>query len=149
MVGFFGPAPKPEKAWIGWAAIAFFGLGAVIFVRRLSDDDVQLRISSEGIHYKPWSAAMIGWIEISVVGVWSYRGQRSIMLSLHHPDRFPSTTILGRVAKGNRMMTGGDIPISMTALDQSFADAMDAITKFRGEADVDQARNLAKSVTVE
>ena len=130
-VGAFGPPLHPERAWAGWIVIVFGGLFGLICIRRLFDRDVQLRISSEGIQYKQWSPATVPWGEISEVGEWSYRGQRSILLNLHHPDRYPSTRVLGRFAKANRILTGSDIPISMTALDCRFDETMKSIEQFR------------------
>lgn len=131
LAGIFGPPPRPGREWLGWLCVAFFGLCGVMVLRRLIEGGDVVRISASGIYFAPWSDQTVPWSEIIEVTVWEFRRQKSIILHLRNPDRFPSTKLLGKLAGANRALTGGDIPISLTGTDGSFADAMAAITYYR------------------
>lgn len=130
IAGIFGSPPAPEKIGWGWASIAFFGLCSIVIARRLADDGDQVTIGPAGIFSKQWSDQTILWSDIVDVSVWEYRRQKSIILKLKDPSRYPSTTVLGKLAAANRMLTGGDLPISLTGTDGQFDDAMAAINYF-------------------
>lgn len=110
--------------------LLFVGV-AVLTWLRLFDRREQLRVSPEGIYYRQWSEATIPWSAISDVTVWKYRRQRSIVLRLADPQRFRSTTLLGRMSRANRRLTGGDIAISLTPMDRGFDDALTVIEDYR------------------
>lgn len=145
MAGVLGEPPDPENwsrrrrrlspeavPFIGWACAAFFGLGLPILTRRFFDQDVQLQIGQTGIRWSQWSDATIPWSEIDRVSVWSYRRQRHIILHLHRPKAFPGRGIAARLARANRMVTGGDIGITLAGTDRTFDEAMAAIAEFGG-----------------
>ncbi|MBD3732778.1 MAG: hypothetical protein IE934_08690 [Sphingopyxis sp.] len=127
----FGASLRPGSEWIGWLCVAFFGLGGIVALRRMFDGGDVIRISTSGVYFKSWSEQTIPWSEIVDVTVWEFQRQKSIILHLRNPDRFPSTKLLGRVAGANRALTGGDIPVSLTGTDGSFEDAMTAIAHHR------------------
>ncbi len=128
--GAFGEPPRPGKEIWGWLAAGLFGLCACAIAPRLGDRDDQLRISPSGIQSKPWSDDLIPWSQISRISVWEHRNQRSILLHLLHPERFPSQRLLGKLAAANRALTGGDVAITLTGTDRTFDDAMRAIERF-------------------
>ena len=136
MTGLFGDAPESRRwspgfvQFIGWSSVLFFGACAIVGIRRAVDTDAQLEVTEQGIHWKPWSQATIPWHEISDVRVWEYRRQRAIVLCLKHPERYPSTSYMGKWALVSRRLTGGDIPISLTGMDKSFDEALAAIHDF-------------------
>lgn len=131
IAGFLGDVPKPGKEWAGWLSIIFFGLCALAIFFRLFDRDDQIRISSIGIYWKQWSRDTIPWSEIVDISVWKFKNQKTILLHLQNPKRFPSTTLLGKLAGANRALTGGDIAINLSGTDKSFDEAMVAIEYFR------------------
>ena len=137
MVGAFGPPPaslrypEGETVVVGWFGIAFFGFCAVGWGKQVFATKEQLRIGALGIRWARWSSQTIPWSEITDVTSWSYRGQRSIVLHLRDATRFPAQGVLGAVAGANRMLTGGDIAVSLTGTDQSFDAAMSAISLFK------------------
>jgi len=131
IAGVLGPSPRPGSEWIGWLCASFFGLGGVVAVRRIFDGGDVVRISANGVYFKSWSEQTIPWSEIIDVTVWEFQRQKSIILHLRSPDRFPSTKLLGMVAGANRALTGGDVPVSLTGTDGSFEDAMTAIAYYR------------------
>ncbi len=90
-----------------------------------------VRISATGIYFKSWSEQTIPWSEVVDITIWEFRRQKSIVLHLRHPDRYPSTRLLGIMAGANRALTGGDIPISLTGTDGRFAEAMAVISYYR------------------
>jgi hypothetical protein len=140
MAGMFGDPPtsrrySPEVVkFVGWACLAFFGLCAVVIARRMFEGGDALRIDRTGITFTAWSDQTIPWSEITEISEWSMRGQRSIILHLRDPDRFPGKGVLGITAKANRAMTGGDVPISLSGTDRSYGDALAAIERFLGAA---------------
>lgn len=137
MVGAFGAPPSTGRyspamvAAIGWGSIAFFGLCAVVGIGRLFATGEELRIDRSGIRWTRWSDETVPWSAISDVTVWQFKGQKTIILHLHDPARYPGRGILGFTAKGNRSLTGGDIGISMNGMDRSFDEAMAAIARLR------------------
>ena len=127
IAGLLGNPPKPGREWAGLLAIVFFGLCTLMIGRRLFDTEDQVRIDAQGIVSKQWSAQTIPWSAIADISVWEYRHQKSIILHLHDPAQFPSTTLAGKLAGANRALTGGDIAISLTGTTGRFDDAMAAI----------------------
>ncbi|MFV8174663.1 STM3941 family protein [Mycolicibacterium peregrinum] len=116
---------------IGAIGTVLFASLGVLVVIRLFDRGEQLRVSSDGIYYKQWSETVIPWDQIVGVTVWQYRRQRAIILHLADPRRFPSTTVLGRLAGANRRLTGGDIAISLTPMDRGFDETLAVIEDYR------------------
>lgn len=137
MVGRLGPVPTSRRyapmtvLVTGWAAVVFFGLCALAGVKRLFESGEQVRIGAAGIRWVRWSDQTIPWTEIRDVTVWTYKRQRAIVLHLRDPARFPGRGPLAVLARANRALTGGDIAISLTGTDRSFAQAMAAIADFR------------------
>lgn len=131
MLGWIGTPPSDAPRWVGWAAICFFGLAAAVLAMRLFDTEDVVRIGAPGIWFRHHSDDIIPWREIAEIGVWQHRGQKVIVLKLVNPERFPARGIAGALASANRALTGGDVAISLTGTDRSFADAMAAIERHR------------------
>ena len=138
MVGTFGPAPLPPRSSletanaVGWLAIIFFGVCAVVGLKKVFETREQLRINADGIRYPHWSDSVIPWPQITDVTVWSYRGQKAAILHLRDPARFPGPGgVTGMLASASNKLTGGDVAISLTGTDRSFTDAMAAIAQYR------------------
>lgn len=131
IAGLLGEAPGSGMEWVGWLSILFFGPCGAVIALRLFDRDDQVRISSLGIFSKRWSADTIPWSEITNVSVWEHQGQKFIILKLRDPAKFPSNTMMGKLASANRAMTGGDISVTLLGTDGKFDDAMATIAYFR------------------
>lgn len=138
MGGAFGAHPSsrrysPGAIWgVGWFCVVFFGMCGCAWVKRIFDTGAQLQIGRSGIRWSPWSGQIIPWSEVADVTTCSIKQQQFIVLHLRHPERFPSAGLKGKLQNTNRMITGGDIVISLTGTDRSFSDAMSAISHFRG-----------------
>jgi hypothetical protein len=138
MVGAFGEV-SPSRRYsvpvtfvIGWLCISFFSLCAVAGAKKFFDDGAQLQIGPLGIRSAPWSDQLIPWSEITDVTTWSHKGQKAIILHLNNPARFPGRGLAAKLAGANRMLTGGDISISLTGTNRDHNDALSAIARFGG-----------------
>ena len=136
-VGGFGEAPSSTRRptaygiAISWFCILFFGLCGLVIVKKFFDDKPQLQIGPSGIQWAPWSDEIIPWSEITDVTTWSYNGQKTIVLHLNEPSRFPGRGLSAKLRGANRMLTGGDVTISMTGTNRCYDDAMAAIASYR------------------
>jgi hypothetical protein len=140
MVGAFGTVPTSRRysasltIALGWFTILFFGMAASYGVKKFFDNKPQLEVGPSGIRWTPWSDDLIPWSHITDVSAWSQQRQNYILLHLDDPSRFPGKGLAGKLARANKMMTGGDIAISVTATDRSFGEAMDAVARFRASS---------------
>jgi hypothetical protein len=116
---------------VGWLCVIFFGLCALAWTKSIFETREQLRIGPAGIYSAQSSDQTIPWSEIADISVWSFQKQKSIILHLRDPARFPARGIASIFAAGNRMLTGGHIAITLTGTDREFDDAMLAISHFR------------------
>ena len=140
LVGLLGAAPDGDefRVWLpvlmGGLFLLVFGPVGVFYVLLLPDMRDQVRISSEGIFSRGWSADTIPWSEIKSVYVWERDRQKAIILHLRDPAKFPPSTIVGKLfASPNKSMTdGGDVWISLGHTDRKLDDAMKAIAYFKG-----------------
>lgn len=144
MAGMIGDGSDPSKGsgrvppellpYVGWLSVIFFGAILPLTAKRFFNDDAQVAIGRAGIRVAQWSDTTIPWSEIQRVSVWSYQRQRHIILHLHRPKAFPERGIAAKLSRANRMLTGGDIAITLVGTDGSFDDAMAAIAHFGGRA---------------
>ncbi len=139
MLGAFGPPPTSGRhspgfvLVIGWSAVVFFGFCGVMWIRRFFDGREQLRIGPAGLRTVQWSEQTIPWSEIADVTIWSYKRQKAIILHLRDRSRFPGRGVAAVLSGANRSMTGGDISISLTGTNRTFADALSSIERFRAQ----------------
>lgn len=127
LAGFFGPLEKPGFEWFGWFAMALFGACAAVLLLRLFDRRDQIVVDSQGISWAQWSDALIPWNAITEVFEGRTYGQRFVCLRLAHPERFPSTKLLGRFAAASKAMGYGDIALNAVGTDKSFESLRDAV----------------------
>lgn len=119
--------PVMIQFW-GWCSILFCGLCAVSSAKLWWINAERLRINKSGIR---WNDQAIPWDEITNVTEWRYKGNKTIILHLRDPARFPSKGLSGLAGRANRKLTGGDIGITLTGTDRKFHEAMSAIASFR------------------
>jgi len=118
---------------VGGLSLLVFGPMTVFYVMLLPDMRDQVRISSEGIFSRGWSADTIPWSEIKSVHVWEQERHKFIGLYLRDPAKFPPSTIVGKLfgSPNKYMMDGADVWIYLGHTDGKFDDAMKAIAYFR------------------
>lgn len=122
--------PDTRRTLAGVAAIVVFGVFFLIGLSRLNDQGVDIRIDQRGIWWKRWSEETIPWSAIERISVSEIRGQRFACLFLHDPAAHRSTTFAGKLARANRAMGFGDIALTASGTDASFADLIAAIDQF-------------------
>jgi hypothetical protein len=115
---------------VGWFSVVFFGACGIAAAKKLFGAGEQIRIGPTGVRPSP-GYQIIPWSEIADVTTWSSAGQKMIILHLRDPAGFPRQGMPAFLASANRMLTGGDIAISLTGTDRSFDEAMSAIVRFR------------------
>lgn len=130
LVEMFGVSPTTAYQGFGWLCIAFFGLLAVVWGRRLFASGVELRIDAEGIYWNRWSDQVIPWSAIKQIAVRVTGRQRFACLFLHDPSAYPSRTALGVIKRLTRTGKYGDISLTITDTDRSFDEMMAAIDQF-------------------
>lgn len=128
--------PLTVTVLTGWFCIVFFGFCALVGINGLLGSKELLRVGQDGLRLMPWSDQAIPWDEIVEVTTWEAKGQTSIVLHLHNPDRFPAVTMfpakmmLASQAL-NRSLTGGDISFSLTGSNRTTHQALLAIRQFK------------------
>ena len=128
IAGLFGAAPRPGREWIGWGAMLFFGLCAVMLAWRSFDRGEQIIVDGSGLYWKQWSSDVIPWTEITEIREADIRRQRFLCIYLRDPERYPSKSMLSRmIRKSNAAMDFGDMPISPIGTDRSFDELKAAI----------------------
>jgi hypothetical protein len=136
-IGLFGEVPSSRRysegitIAIGWLCVLLFGLIGLGIAKKLFETGEQLRIGSSGVCWRAWSDQTIPWSEISNVTTWESNRQRMIILHLRDPARFPAKGCLAVLAGTNRVLTGGDVAISLTGTDRTVEEALDAVERLR------------------
>lgn len=130
IAGLFGEEPRAGAAWIGWTSIIFFGACAIVGIQRLLDRQDQIVIGPRGIYWRRWSSQTIPWGAVQAVEERSLNRQRFLCIHLEDPSRFPSKTLVGRLATLNKGMGFGDIAINTLGTDRSFDELCDAFRRF-------------------
>ena len=105
---------------IGCANILFFGGGIIVLIRQLLRSGPVMEIDGRGIVWRRWSDQMIPWDAVVRAESSSVYGQKFLCLWLYAPERYPATSIYGRLGRLNKAMGFGDIALSTQGTDQSF-----------------------------
>ncbi|EEF59692.1 STM3941 family protein [Pedosphaera parvula] len=80
---------SPDKHWVGWMSILFFGVGGIpIFTWQLLDRRPRLIINDEGIFDRTLRIGWIPWAEIEGAYKKSIASQDFICLKLKKPQKF-------------------------------------------------------------
>ena len=80
-------APAADR-WIGWASVAFFGSGVVVFARQIIDARPRLIIDNVGVLDRTLGIGRIPWSQIVGARLVSIQRVPFISLSLRDPDRW-------------------------------------------------------------
>lgn len=130
VAGVFGPPPKPGREWLGWLCALFFGLAPFRLVPRLSDRSDQMVIDRNGIFWRQWSEMTIPWSAVRSVSQRSVKGQHFVCVHLKDASMFPRAGAGAWLAGFNRRLNFGDVALTVTGTDRSFAELAAAIERF-------------------
>ncbi len=119
---------------VGWASIVIFGGLSIIGAMRLTNPADHLRINRMGLVVPSYTDRPIAWSDIADITTWSHRGQKSLVIKLRDPSRFPRKPLHRMMDSLNRGLTGGDIGLSMTGTNRTLKQALEAIETFRPKA---------------
>lgn len=114
----------------GWLGALFFGACALVGARQLFSTGPVMEIDARGILWRRWSDERIPWSAIERAEAMSLGRQRFLALWLQDPERYRSAHMLGRVAGANKSMGFGDIALSVSGTDRSFADLAAAFDRY-------------------
>ena len=131
IAGFLGEPPRPDKLWAGYLGILFFGLTALVGIGRLFDTGEQIIVDSSGIYWSQWSDRKIPWSAIRQISRKSMKNQQFLCLELVDAERYPSTSLVGRLAGANRLLGFGDIAINVAGTDRGFEELIEAVDRLR------------------
>ncbi|MES2566264.1 MAG: STM3941 family protein [Bacteroidota bacterium] len=111
----------------GYASIIFFGLGVIIFIRKLADnkpgliiDDLGLSDNSSGV-----SGGQILWSEILNISVLKVNSQKFVMLQVKNPEDYinrQTSAFKKKMMEVNFKMYGSPLSITSNGLKISFND---------------------------
>src|SRR5688500_9841106 len=116
-------------AILGYASILFFGIVAVVLIRKLPDTKPGLIINDSGLHDNSGglSAGHISWTDIEDISVLEIQRQRLIMIHVKNPEHYIERQKNLFKRKGmqmNHRMYGTPISISAGGLRTSFDELM-------------------------
>jgi hypothetical protein len=120
--------------FIGWASIAFFGLGIVIFTAQLIQRKPEFIIDRAGITYPKLSENRIPWSDIADIAESGVIGTQFVTLKLVTPDRLKIGAAKSMMTDLNRTLTGGELSIPLSSADKSLDQVMAAVDRFRPAA---------------
>ena len=132
IAGWIGEAPKPGKEWLGWVVLGIFVPATIMLIIRMFETGDVMRISAQGIYYRYWSEDTIPWDAIEKIIIWSYRGQKTIVLKLADVSRYPASSLWRKLISLNSRTAGGDIAINLARTNLSMRRALSAIEHFSG-----------------
>jgi hypothetical protein len=73
---------------LGWCAVICFGLGALVFLRRLLDVRPRLVLNSRGVYDRNLRAGRIPWQDIAAVWRLSVHDNEFLALELRAPEKY-------------------------------------------------------------
>jgi hypothetical protein len=135
--------PKIENAYwgnptriaiVGYAAIIFFGMCAVFFIRKLSDTKPGLVIDDEGLidNSGGLSAGRILWEDIENISVLEMHRQKLLMVRVKNPQDYISrqkTSLKRKVMELNYKMYGTPLSITANGLKLPFQELLALVTQ--------------------
>lgn len=121
---------EPMMPFWGWACIIFFSVAGLAWSSQLFLTEPVLEIDAQGILWRRWSDDRIPWNAIVRTEIGAVRRQEFLSLWLRDLDRYQSSRLLGKVAKGSKLMGFGDIALNLTGTDQSFESMIRAVERF-------------------
>ena len=110
---------------IGAAAVIFFGLAGILFIRKLFDKKPGLVFSRVGIldNSSAVSAGVIPWSEIVGAELFQIHRQKLLVIKVKTPERYieQGNPLKRALNRANHSMMGSPIAVSSNALQIGFA----------------------------
>ncbi|GEM_PF-5524586 len=110
------PVRDPLHYWAGWIGLIFFPLCVVAAIRQGLRSGAVMEIGPEGLLWRRWSDERIPWSAFTQAADMTFQRQRFVSLWLREPERYRSTSILGRLAGANKLLGAGDMSLSAQGL---------------------------------
>jgi hypothetical protein len=138
MVGGFGPVEPgrwtPTQMHVaGWIGIVFFGLGLLVFVPRLFQSGVEVRIDAEGVYGRRYAKRVIPWSAVERVVTVDAGRIQTARLFLRDADSYQPDGVAGRIRRLTRGLgtkTFGDAEVSLQGTDGNLAEMRAAFDYF-------------------
>jgi len=119
---------------IGIITIVFFGLCALVGVKKLFDKSPGIILSSEGIldNSSGVSAGIIPWSDVVDIGQYQIHKQKFVLIHVRDPEKYANTgNALKRMAnRANMKMCGTPINISANSLKIGYGELVKIIQKY-------------------
>lgn len=119
---------------VGIACIAFFGLAAVLCLKKLLDKSPGLVVNAEGIvdNASGVAAGLIPWAEVSNIDSYAIQGQQFVAIQVSDPDKYIERgSALKKVAnRANMKLVGTPLTIPATALQVSFDELQETLQSY-------------------
>ena len=116
---------------VGWSLVALGIVAMFVFVRRLTANQVILRIDRNGIDWARVSRP-IPWDQLTAVQTVYVNRRPMLCLSLKNPKDYPLRSWFGRAtAVGDRALGFGAMGLNVMNLDQSHEEMVKAVHHFR------------------
>ena len=137
-----------KLAIIGYGSILFFGLCAILFMRKLPDTKPGLIIDSEGLmdNSGGTAAGRILWADIENISVLEIQKQKLIMIEVTNPEDYigrQRSLWKRKVMQMNYKMYGTPISISANGLKMKFDDLLSALLQRLHQAKTNVAPHYA------
>jgi hypothetical protein len=124
--GTFEDLHVAARILAGACALLFLAV-LVLESLRLRSKEPVLRIDERGILWRRWSEQLIPWSEVASLRLFSIQRVHFVGLVLHSPERFPSSTLLGRSAKVNRAFTQCDVCLEIQGTNRRHTELVSAV----------------------
>ncbi|MBN9466630.1 STM3941 family protein [Brevundimonas sp.] len=137
LAGAFGARPASRRypdiltPFVAWGGLLLFGTATVRWIRQLFDRRELVRIGPAGVMVRLWSDDTIPWNEITEIAPRKINGVKYIAMKLRDRRRHPPRGLARLLSGGDRLLTGFDLTVSLSATTHRPEDALAAIEKFR------------------
>ena len=126
MAGVVGPPMRAGAEWKGWLIVIVFAPLSALGFKRLKDRADQIIVDRNGLFYKQWSKDVIPWTEIAGLHENKIGRHRVLCVTLKEPQRYPPPTWIKWLNFGMTRRRFGDIAVSTSGTNMSFAKLRDA-----------------------
>lgn len=130
---------------IGWSCISFFGLGTLVFLKRLFDNRPRIVIDQYGIFDRTLGVGIIEWQDIERIYTNSIMGSDFISLVLSDNDKYLRRTNkpLAKLFKFNKILGFETINLNLSGINTNSKEVFDSLVKQLTKIKIKNLNNLA------